>query len=57
MEDLVSKATAPFPPQFSLPSATTNGNVQDGGHVLTLSLCVITEKHMVSPGGYDGMVA
>ena len=57
MEDLVSKATAPFPPQFSLPSATTNGNLQDGGHVLTLSLCVITEKHMVSPGGYDGMVA
>lgn len=53
----MSKATAPFPPQFSLPSAMTKSNVPDGSHVLSLSLCVITEEHMVSPVGYDRMVA
>lgn len=35
----MSKATAPFPPQFSLPSAVTKSNVPDGSHVLSLSLC------------------
>lgn len=53
----MSKATAPFPLQFSLPSAMTKNNVPDGSHVLSLSLCVITEEHMVSPVGYDRTVA